>query len=201
MSPRRFSRLLLSLGALLALAGCFVTSENPVAPPDAPARDAGLRGIWLAQEDGKGLITLQILQVEDDTAPGFDALYAGSDGDPETPEDGWWRLRILTHAVNGLAVMSVRVLEQHSGDDPDDIRGWMIFSYKLAGDDLELRMIEEDPVEAAIEAGKLPGKLGDDPHVTATWDQWRKFLSEADTASLFGEEPMRFKRVKRPASE
>lgn len=200
MAPRRLLRLLVPFALLVALTGCFVTSENPVAPPDSAARDAALRGVWLTDSDGEGLVILQILQVEDDEGTGFEGLYVGSDKNPEEPEDGWWRLRILAHSVNGLSVMSVRVLEQHSGDDPDDIRGWMIFRYQVSGDSLELRMIEEEPVEEAIKAGKLPGKLDDDPHVTATWEQWRDFLQKADTAVLFADKPMKFNRVAIPAS-
>lgn len=194
MSAARPGFRALALALLLPLlGGCFVTSENPVLSPGENGRDPALRGLWVTKE-GREFLHVLRPELDDDTeqageAPGFSGLYIVSRGEDAEDQDNWSRMRIIAARIDDRGILSMRFNGGEPGGNLEEIPGWLMFAYEVRDGRLYLRMMREDPVDAAIKAGKLPGVAksgsGSDPHVTASAEEWIAFLKQADFDSLF----------------
>ena len=181
----------LALAALLA--GCLPESEHPVAAADPAKNDARLWGSWISEEED-GYVVAHVFATE----------------------EGTLKIALAEHGVEGLGKVEtydVHVTNLPSGDYLNVVvtgseAGYLIGKYQFDGvNAVSVRFLSNAALEQAVKGGLLPGttkvKGGmTDVRITATSEQWQKFLPQALVGEVlsrppagFFDEPLSFKRV------
>jgi hypothetical protein len=192
----RFPKTLtLILGLLCAVCASCVDSDNPLSDPKQATVDAGLLGVWRANEK-EGDVTY---------------YHVGKAGD-QFPE-GVLRVRTVVHDKNGELdrpngddtimftttlgknhYVNVTVLDAEAAKalggkwDPAKAEGYFIYKYEIDGDKLMVATIDPDQKKAAIKAGKVNGKskeAGDDSHFTDSTENLARFIASPDGDKIF----------------
>jgi hypothetical protein len=202
MTVRQIIARTLLIGALLHLAACLPTSENPIVVPGQPAADDRLLGTWYGalgedDEDFTLLFTKPDAEREKDHPGGMDVLMVVNSKD----DSGWLWLYALAAEIDGRHYLSLEFRLDNGGEMADELPGFHIFNYDIAEDgSLQLRQIDEDMVIDVIEAGELAGtvKRGTfvkDVQITASSADLVAFLKTDGADDLFDEESGHFRRV------
>jgi hypothetical protein len=188
----RLAGLVLLLAAGLGLAGCPIESDEPLGPSAEANEDPAIYGLWFAKENdapawfhiyrpkgaAPGAVEVVLVSLESDGA-GEAERYVGH----------------LTR-LGELDFANVRgPLEGDAATGP-----YYLVNYRIAADGtLELRLLKEATVEAAIAAKTLAGETTDDgkptDHVTDSAEGLRAFVAATDPALLF-EAPIRLLPIK-----
>jgi hypothetical protein len=181
----------LALAALLA--GCLPESEHPVAPADPAKNDARLWGTWISEEED-GYMVAHVFATE----------------------EGTLKIALAEHGVEGLGKVEtydVHVTNLPSGDYLNVVvtgseAGYLIGKYQFDGTDaVSVRFPNNAALEQAVKSGTLAGTTKveggmTDVRITATSEQWQKFLPLAQWQEHlsrppvgFFDEPISFKRI------
>jgi hypothetical protein len=157
-SPRRW---LLPALAVLALAGCPYSSDNPLSDPAAASPDAQLIGTWKTQDpDTKEWVTLSFFPYGEHEMVAFTPGAAG-----DQPE----AYRLFVTIIDGERFLNVRQLEQ-KGDAAAgaDSGAWMFVNYRVTAEKrMILRVVDDElfPKEGLATAEELRaflrGRLAD----------------------------------------
>lgn len=182
------------VAAGLALAGCPVESDQPLAPADQATEDPALYGVWYAEN-------------EESEEPAWFHIYRPTEAPAGTIE-----VLIVSQGADGVgdAERYQGHLTELYGRRFASIRGpvageaasgpYYLVNYRIGGDGaLEIRLLKEATVEAAIAANRLAGERTAEgaatDHLTDTSERIRAFIAETDEADLF-EDPLRLEPVR-----
>lgn len=191
-SLRLAASLALLIGIAPALGGCPVVSDQPLAPADQAKEDAALYGLWHAR-DNEDSAWFHIYRPTEAAAGVIEVIIVSEDDDGAGDME---RYRGHLSEVDGLRFANVQ--GPVTGDAPDG--PYYLVNYRIAGDGgLELRLLEEATVEAAIAADRLAGERTAEgaptDHMTDTPERLRAFIASADRTALF-EDPIRLEPVR-----
>ena len=176
----------------LALAGCPVESDQPLSPADQAKEDPALYGLWYAKENDEPA-WFHVYRPTEAAAGTIEVLIVsqGADGVGDAE-----RYRGHLSDLDGLHFANVQ------GPLTGDAAGgsYYLVNYRIAADGaLELRLLKEATVEAAIAADRLAGERTAEgkptDHVTDTPERLRAFVAATDPTSLF-EDPIRLEPVR-----
>lgn len=190
----------LALGSVLCLilAGCTVTSDNPLSSPDTAQADQRLVGDWFSKKDKTTF------------------HFTVSKG-------GWMHVKITQSNPGGktdsydffpTTIGSTTFLNvQNEDDDGHHIKGYILLRYTISGNHvLQMWMASQDEAAAAVRAGKLKGivhenknsmvAVGNPPHpdvdVTLQDSPARlvKFIQGTDVEKFFSNKMEPLTRIK-----
>jgi hypothetical protein len=172
--------------ALLLLAGCVPTAENPITAKQG-ANDPALIGAWKGTTNDGSAIWLHFLRGKD-AEIGAVLLPRGT---ADKPPDEWSAFRLVTAEIKGTHYMSA--LWDYNDGKPVEGRekGYHLVRYELGADGvLSLYLVNEEKLIAAVEAGKLEGKIegegtSKEVRVTASSEKLARFLRHIDPTDLF----------------
>jgi hypothetical protein len=194
-------RFALFAAAALIVAACLpVTTRNPVGTSVGFKNDPALVGLWKAEpdkdspEDKPGYIAF-LNGDEDSTMTGI-VLDPGKDG------GDWSSYNLKLATLGGNHLINVwSVLNNGKPADGDEAKADILMLYQLGKDGkLTLRLMDEDSVKAAIQAGKIkgeiePGNTGD-VRITAEPKDLDAFFATKESAALFVKPLIVLDRVK-----
>jgi len=179
----------LGLVLVLLLGGCLVETENTLADPDpkakakAKAKDDKLVGSWYSAESGE--VVMFQLAADESGSGTYHAVYAAVRAGAEKPVD-FEHYKVWLTVLNGQNYLNV-VRTGGTGTSPKT----MIAAYDHGADGtLALRLMDMKFVAAAIEAGKLKGRVKkgqyvDEVTITATRAELAAFVAASRRDELF----------------
>ena len=185
-----FNRMIRPLAAalfgFLLLAGCVPTAENPITSKKG-AGDQSLIGAWKGTSNDNTPIWLHFLRGKDNEIGAV--LMPRGTGD-KAPDE-WSAFRVVTAEIKGTHYMSA--LWDYNDGKPTEGRdkGYHLLRYAIASDGtLSLWLVDEEKLIAAVESGKLEGKIegeggSKEVRVTASSEKLGKFLAKSNPAELF----------------
>lgn len=175
----------------LALAACWPVSINPIKGTATTTADPRIAGGWSGRfgdpDEGDETTFIHFL-VKDDG--GFTALTL-KHGDKE--DSGWAAYTITTSEVAKTNYMNVRVVSSDGKIEDTNFSRFFTFArYEVSDTTLDIFVIDEDKLIAAIDAGKLKGEVErreftKDVKITAESAEIDAFLAASDPKSLFSE--------------
>ena len=196
------------LAAALTLAACIpVTTKSPVGTAAGLKPDPALYGMWEASfdpaqsgatpEDAKERVFIAILP---DKGGDVTAVLADI---PSAEKDGEWSSYVLTTATLGAAhYINARALST-DGTPADGREATSTFPilYRIGGDNtLKLYLVDEDAAKAAVNSGKIAGKIEGgnfgDVMLTATAAQLDAYFASDAGRALFTKPLLVLHRVK-----
>ncbi len=127
--PAKGAAWLLLVVAILALAACPFSSDLPLSSPADATMDNALLGRWRAQDPDTGQWTTMTFVSFNDRE--YVAWMAEPDGKIEM-------FRAFVTVIDGERFLNAREL-----DSPDN-RSWSYVNYRLAGDTMSLRFVDDE---------------------------------------------------------
>lgn len=166
-----------------SLSGCIPLAERPLIAADESQPDPDLVGTWL--------MTIDNDQVRFDIIPRADGtLDAVSVTLDEDGPDEWSVYRLHAGRLDGHRLFSARMIASDN-EAPDPGRPvHVLFRYRKQADGtVALWNLDEDRVAAAIEAGRLPGRVdrgrwATEIVITAEPERYRAFLRDGGIEAL-----------------
>lgn len=168
---------------VLLTSACLVETENTLSDPDPKALDEKLLGTWHSADGGE--VTLFSAAADDSNNGTYKIVYAAIRAGAEKPVEfehySAWRT-----VLDGKVYLNV----VRSGGNSNTPKT-MIVTYDLGADGtLALRVMNAKFLAAAIDAGKLKGKVKQGDYVeavtiTATRAELVAFVAASDRNALF----------------
>ncbi len=175
-------RAIASLCLLLLTSACLVETEATLADPDPKSADARLVGTWYHAERSE--LTLFTIAPDEKEAGVYRAVFAtirpGSDDPVEASHYRVWRT-----VVNGRDYLNGRRI-----GTAKDMPAQTIISYDVTDSSLMLRLMDTKLAVAAIESGKLKGRVKkgtyvDEVTITSPRAELAAFVAGTDRDALF----------------
>jgi len=175
-----------------ALAGCPVESDQPLGPTGQAKEDPALYGVWYATNNDSPA-WFHIYRPTEAAAGTIEVVIVSQDADGGGDTEFY---RGHLSDLDGLHFANVQ--GPVTGDAASG--SYYLVNYRIAADGaLELRLLKEATVEAAIAADRLTGERTAEgkptDHVTDTPEQLRAFIAATDQTSLF-EDPIRLEPIR-----
>ena len=136
---------------ILLTSACFVETEATLADPDAKALDTRLVGTWYAAE--KAEVTLFSIAADEKELGVYAVVFASIRPGAENAVE-FAHYRVWRTVVNGRAYLNARRIGAGK-----DMPTQTVVAYDLTDTTLVLRFIDAKAAIAAIEAGKLKGRV------------------------------------------
>jgi hypothetical protein len=122
--------ILLAVSAALLLAGCPFSAEFPLAGPDGAVADPALPGAWQTSDDSEEQFTLRIRDL------GGGELYIVAESPEEEPES----FPAIASIIGGQRFLSLQ--------DTAEGGQWFFANYRIRGDRLLLRLVDDELFES-----------------------------------------------------
>lgn len=180
----RALKALAGLLVVLVLGGCLVETEHALADPDPNAMDARLVGTWYRSE--KGEVSLLSIAPDAERPNAYRAVFAGIKAGGAKPAE-YVEYRVWVTRVKDRPYLNVRRI----GGDAVERPGFTITAYDLGADgSLAIRLMSTRPVIAAIEAGRLKGRVkkgeySNEVMLTSPGAEIAAFIAGANRDELF----------------
>jgi hypothetical protein len=180
----RALKALAGLVVVLFLSGCLVETEQALADPDPNAMDQRLVGSWYHSE--KGEVSVLTIIPDPEKPNTYRAIFAGIKPGAAKPAE-YVEYRVWVTRVKDQPYLNVRRVGGNAVEQP----GFTIMAYDLGADgSLKVRLMATKPVIAAIEAGKLKGRVkkgeySSDVTLTSPGADIAAFIAGANRDELF----------------
>jgi hypothetical protein len=186
------ARLLAASLLALALTACIPTAEHPIAGKTG-GNDQGLIGAWQGTTHDGVPVWLHFLRGKEEDKSGELGVLLIPQGKDPKEADEWSSFRAVTAEVKGTHYMSA--LWDYNDGKPTEARekGYHLVRYERGPDGaLALWLVDEEKLIAAVEAGKVEGKIegegvNKEVRVTASSEKLAKFLAKIDPKDLFNQ--------------
>lgn len=141
---RRTTNRLLSLLAVLGLAGCVATLPQPLTPVASAKIDKALPGTW---RDEERTMTV-VVEARDRHSLNITVTEHSADG----------QTRVSHYQGHTSILKGVRYLNLHGGDSGE---GYLLLRYSAGGDAVELSLLDPEAARAAVRRGEIAGRADD----------------------------------------
>jgi hypothetical protein len=178
--------------AAVLLAGCLPESENPIAPLAAAVDDPDVAGAWSSHQENE-IIYLHVVRQDGNL---FQLVWI------DHFVDGRGHFVGFDAYITPIGGRRFVNLVPRDGGDSGLSGGHVFGAYEYTADDqLTIRLVRNEAIESAINAGQLRGRVERntpeaDVLITDESARIADFLAAADPAALFAE-PLTFQRVDR----
>jgi len=174
---------LAGLFVLLLTSACWVETEATLAEPDAKALDARLVGTWYVAE--KAELTFFTVAADEKELGVYAVVFASIRPGTDNPVE-FVHYRVWRTVVNGRDYLNARRIAGK------EMPAQTVVAYDLTDTTLVLRLMDTKAAAAAIEAGKLKGRVKkgtyvDEVTITSSQAEFAAFVAGPDGDKLFSQ--------------
>jgi hypothetical protein len=180
----------------LSLAACLPVATNPIQGTATTTADPRLAGTWQGRfgDAGEEPVYLHILPQVDGTL----TILTVQQG-PNNSE--WGQYSATSAEVADTTYLNVRLVATNGKiEDSNFSRFFTLVRYVVSDTKLDVFLIDEQKIAAAIESGQIKGEVkreqfGSDVTITAESAEIDAFLAKSDPKALFAEHIVEVTRV------
>jgi hypothetical protein len=182
--------------AAFNLAGCLPVSVNPIQGTATSSADPQLAGSWQGRLGDAGTEPSYI-----HILPQVDGTFTILTVHQEAGTSEWSQYSATSAEVNGTTYLNLRlVVSNGKTEDSNFSRFFTLVRYVVTDSKLDVFLIDEGKIAAAIERGEIKGEVkheqfGSDVKITAESAELDAFLAKSDPKALFAEQIAEVTRV------